>query len=310
MTGVDGIPTVHALIEAADCPIVVGQITRMKAAGYHRVILIDIVPDALGFPFADAHYVVPPYSDPAAAERAIDEIRVRENINLVIPSVDEGLLFWAGQRDRWAGLGVQVLISSSATVALCVDKLETFRFLEKHGFHTPATGLSYDPERPLMKPRRGRGGQGQRLWPNAPQGDVQRDVLWQAFVEGAEYTVDLLCHRPGEVLYAVVRRRLEVLSGISVGGLVVDFPALEAEARRFAALARLFGPANIQFIVADDKAFIIDVNPRTSGGQALALEATENWYAIYPQLAGGIEPRPKPLQIGKRMRRYFCESFS
>lgn len=296
------------LIEGADCPAVGSHVAWARAAGW-RIVAIDIVADAIGFALADAAYVVPPYGRAEAARVALDVVRSRERIDLVVPSVDEGLAFWAGLAPLWRAAGTQVLISPPSAIAPCLDKLATHAFLVRNGLSTPPTAAARAPGLDLTKPRRGRGSRGvRRLAAHQPAPESDEEMIWQAFVDGPEYSVDLLCGHDGPV-YVVVRRRLATASGISVKGEVVDRPDLAAPAVRLAEIAGFLGPVNVQFIDGPAGPMITDVNPRSPGGLGLSLAATENWWALYPRLLAGEPIVPVPVRHGTRMARVSADTY-
>jgi len=304
----------RVLAEGADSLIVGSHVEWMKRAGYH-VVLMDISNDATGKYLVDDFEVVPKYGSPGLEDQ-LWEIVERHGITMVIPSVDEGLLFWASIRKAWAEKNVHVLVSPPDIIDICSDKLKTHKFLTKHGFPSPKTKTYWSLGTPLKKPRKGRGSQGVEYFPDEPSESKQNDdVIWQELLTGPEYTVDVLCTAPGQVHYCVIRERLMTKVGLSTKGRVVEHPEIERTARNVAKKAEFFGPINIQFIEAGydqdkEKRFAItDINPRISGGQALTLDATENWFDLYPRIFAGEVLNPRPVTIGRAMSRCFKNIF-
>jgi len=304
---------IRVLAEGADSMVIGSHLDWMKKAGYH-VVLIDITEEATGRHLADHFEVVPKYGA-SNIDAVMADIISRHNIELVVPSVDEGLPFWASRREEWAKKGVHILVSNLETIEICQDKLRSHEFLVEHGLPSPKTQMTWSQETSFMKPRIGRGSRGVRYCPEGPPASSAENVLWQEYLDGPEFTVDLLCSAPGEVLYCVIRQRLTTSNGLSVKSRVVAHPEIEKTARNLAKVANFFGPVNVQFIEfgqnrGTENCFCItDINPRISGGQALTLDATENWFALYPKILIGEKLKARPVKIGRTLNRCFKNIF-
>jgi carbamoyl-phosphate synthase large subunit len=132
---------VNVLIEALGSPVW-GTLFPYLRPVVNRLVGLDIDPLAFGLYMVDRGYLVPQYSD----DRCFDmlwEICRREKIDLVLPSVNEGLLEWSRRREDFARAGIQVLISPPDTIAMCQDKWQTYQFFVQHNVPTPKTSLEH-----------------------------------------------------------------------------------------------------------------------------------------------------------------------
>ena len=159
---------------------------------------------------ADEGMLVPPVDDPAYLETLLEICR-KHQVGVVIPLIDSELVTMAEARDRFAALGVRVLVSSPEVIRLCRDKQLTCEFLKAHGLGAPAV-FSYEealdgPFPLLMKPRFGSRGLGQHCLPDRPalvQREADRDVsVIQEYVCGQEFTVDVYAGLTGVPTVAV-----------------------------------------------------------------------------------------------------------
>lgn len=89
-----------------------------------------------------------------------------------------------------------------------------------------------------------------------------RDVLVMRYLPGPERSVDCLAH-DGALVCCVVRRKP---MGIEGGQLLEENPALEETARRLTRHFRLSGVFNIQFRDDAGASYLLEINPRPSGG--------------------------------------------
>ena len=93
-----------------------------------------------------------------------------------------------------------------------------------------------------------------------------RPLLVMQYLPGPERSVDCLA-RSGELLQAVVRRKEE-------GGQVLeDNPDLVATVRRITERFRLSNLFNVQFRDAGGKTYLLEINPRMSGGLPFACRS-------------------------------------
>src|SRR5262249_34167830 len=119
------------------------------------------------------------------------------------------------------------------------------------------------------------------------------DPVVQDFVEGTEFTVDLLADLNGRVISVVPRERLVIRAGVSDKGVtrrnstVMDF-AVEVAER-----LQIVGAANIQCKWDGTQVTLIEVNPRFSGGIPLTMAAGADFASWLVQMAAGIEVRPQ-----------------
>lgn len=253
---------------------------------------------------ADRSYEVPLSTDPGYLD-AIASVCEREGIRLVVPTIDDELTLFANAVDRFAAMGVRVVVSPPATTALCDDKYATCRFLAERGIATaesflPET-LPADPVFPLfIKPRVGRGGVGAFPVRNAKELEffisyVSNPVV-QSFLDGPEFTIDLLCDFAGRPISVVPRERVVVRAGVVDRGRTSADPRLIQLALRCAGAMRFVGAVNIQCRIVDGQPVLFEINPRFSGGIPLTIAAGADFPRWIVELAIG---RDVPGMVGR-----------
>jgi len=137
-------------------------------------------------------------------------------------------------------------------------------------------------------------------------------MITQDYIEGVEYTVDVLCDISGEPIYIVPRKRLGVVDGKSTGGVVVEHEAIKEAVIKVCASTHFIGPINIQCIeTKNNELYFIEANPRVAGGMALSFAATQSWVApIVNNIVNQINIKPLDIDYGLKMFRYYNEVFS
>lgn len=166
------------------------------------------------FIFENYHAGVPKISDPdfiAVFNRIIDD----DHIDIVIPTHDDVALFLAEKRGQ---LHAAVLTADYWTTQVCRDKKKIYSLFSGQAF-CPQVYEGWDCFPAFLKPRRGQGGAGTRLIPDAarvPAGiDLSRFVICE-YLPGKELTVDCLTDNKGTLRAVLPRSRQRIFGGVSV----------------------------------------------------------------------------------------------
>jgi len=121
------------------------------------------------------------------------------------------------------------------------------------------------------------------------------DPIIQEYVDGVEYTVDILTDEGGEVLSVVPRQRISIESGKSVTGMTVEREQIRKYCTRIASSWELYGPSCIQCIEGSDSLQFIEVNTRFGGGAILSMQADDE---LIPNLLRIIKGEPTQPSTG------------
>jgi len=246
-----------------------------------RIVATEIRTDAPAWHMADAGHILPPSRAPEFIEALIALCR-QERVDLIVPLIDPDLPVLATNRTAIEAAGAAVLISSAETIRVCGDKSVTSEFLSARALPIiPSLSIAEARAAPLplvVKPRNGSASINVYTVTTHEQLEVMSnlvsDPLIQPYVVGDEYTVDVFSDpHDGRTLSTVPRRRLKVRSGEVSVARIERHPPLEKLAGDVAEAVGLRGPGNIQFIVAADAIWILEVNPRFGGGCPLSIEA-------------------------------------
>jgi len=298
---------ISVLVTAASrrVPLVRAFRSAVEKFGKGRVITTDINPLSPALYFGHKHHIVPLTTDRYYIP-IIESICDVEDVNLIIPTIDDELPIFGRVRQQFANLGIHVAIASERTAEICNDKYETWRFCQENGINAPETRLGSNVDvrhlryPVIVKPRFGRGSVNVFTVQNPTQLELflnyVSDPVVQDFVEGTEFTVDVLSDFNGRVLSAVPRERLVIRAGVSDKGVtrknvtVMDFAVDVAER------LQTIGAANIQCKWDGSQVTLIEVNPRFSGGIPLTMAAGANFASWLVQMASGVKVRS---QLGK-----------
>ena len=280
-------------------------IKNVQKAG-HISVATDMSEDCFGKHLADEFYSVPSAADENSPE-FLKKLVVDNNIEMIIPTLDDGLLNWALMKSELSENGISVAISDANTLKVFLDKWETYLFFEKNGIPTPKTSLKQEYR--LVKPRNGRGGSGIVITddPVDMTGNISQELL-----SGTEVTIDVLCDLNGKPVYIVPRIRLGIKEGKATGGQVIKNPKIDEYVEKICSAIHFIGPINIQcFIKENGDISFTEINPRLGGGSVLGMAATENWIPLMVKTfveKENVEPSTD-VKYGLKMGRYYDEVF-
>jgi carbamoyl-phosphate synthase large subunit len=230
-------------------------------------------------------------SDPAFAQ-ALLAVVAAERPTLLVPTQSEELPVVARLRETLRTLGCALAMGPPPGVDVAADKLLTAEALACAGLPVPRTLPGQTPRAELIealglpllaKPRIGRGGRGVLVFHDEAglPSLARRDLVWQEFIPGEEFDVNLFVERNGDAAASIVLRKTGLRdgeTGNALGVERVDRPAVRDLAVRAARALQLVGPLDIDIrLRADGTPVILEVNARLG---ANSLSATEVLQAL------------------------------
>lgn len=302
------------LVPGAAGPAGINTIKSLKMAGFGgKIIATDSSILSAGFFMASAHVVMPKVVDEVNYMMKLEQVINDHNIEVLMPSSGYDIQPYSKHRKQIEELGAKPVVSDLECMEICYDKMMTFQKLNGK-FDMPFTTTNPDkiPEFPIIaKPRREKGGYEMMIIEH--ENDLRQatskfpDLIFQEYLPGAEYTIDVLCDLNKKPLVAVPRIRLETKGGISTKGKVVHDPQIERICMDVADYVGIRGPCCIQMKEAKDGTLkLVEVNPRMGGGTIFAALAGVNFPALILDLIREKEIL-KPSFSEVTIIRYFEE---
>ena len=308
---------VNILITCSGGPAAIGVIKSLKSMNFNgTVVSVDCDSLSAGFHLSDKHYQVPLSIDDNYWTELLKIIK-NENINLILPTGDSDMIHFSKNKDVLNKMNVILFQSDYESIVTCQNK---FKFYNKckEKFNLPFTSINDDELTfPMFcKPKKGSGSRGVKVCydKNCVKSlDMSESLhrsseyVFQEYLPGLEYTIDVLCDMDSNPLIIVPRKRLQTKAGISSKGEIISDKFIEQECFKMCKFLNLKGPICLQ--MKEDVNGVprfIEVNPRFGGSTFFTTLAGVNFVKIILDLINGSKPiitKPKLIKI----IRYFEE---
>ena len=276
------------LVPGAAGPAGVNTIKSLKMARFDgKIIATDSSKLSAGFFMASAYVVMPNIIDEVNYMTKLEQVIHNHSIEVLMPSSGYDIQLYSKYRKQIEELGAKPVVSDMQSMEICYDKMMTFQKLnDKFDMPFTTTDPNKIPEFPIIgKPRREKGGYDMMVIEN--ENDLIQatskfhDMIFQEYLPGEEYTIDVLSDLNKKPLVAVPRIRLETKGGISTKGKVIHDTQIEQICMNVADFIGIRGPCCIQMKEAKNgRLNLVEVNPRMGGGTIFATLAGVNFPAL------------------------------
>jgi len=305
--------TSTVLVPGAAGPAGINTIKSLKMAGFGgKILATDSSSLSAGFFMADINEVIPQADEHSFLDRLFHIVKTYQ-VEVLMPSSGSDIYPYSENRKQLAEIGAEAIVSDRDKLEICRDKMLTFQTLSNKFLlpFTTAESDKIDSFPVLAKPRFGKGSRG--IVKIDDESDLKYiiskrdDMVFQEYLPGTEYTVDVLSDLDGKPIVAVPRIRMQTKAGISTKGRVLRDPALEMNCMKIAELVGIRGPCCMQMKEsAEGKLKLIEINPRMGGGTIFTSLAGANFPAMLLDMIEGRHVSV-PLISEITVIRYFEE---
>ena len=122
-------------------------------------------------------------------------------------------------------------------------------------------------------------------------------LLIQEWQKGEEHALNVINDLEGAHVATLAMRKLGMRAGETDRAVTVADPRLASLGQRIGAALRHVGNLDVDIIVAGDRSWILDLNPRFGGSYPFAHAAGANLPAALLALAQGLTPNPQDLRL-------------
>jgi len=210
----------------------------------------------------------------------------KNNIEVVIPTVDCELAPLASLKNRFEEAGIKLITSPVSVLEDCYDKYQLMQALEgvvplvPFQLFDDSTDIDSLSLPLIAKPRSGSGSRDIALIKkSADLNTIPRDgsFLLQGYLPGKEYSVDVFINQSGNAVAKVVRERIKIDSGIAVISQTIVDKKISEMAAKIAIHIGIRYVANIQLKLDElDQPRLLEINPRFPGTMPLTVASGVN----------------------------------
>ena len=301
------------LVPGASAPAGINTIKSLRMADFKgKIVATDSSSLSAGFFMSDINEVIPE-ADSASFVNRLFEIVSTHKVQVLMPSSGFDIYPYSENRKELSDIGAQAVVSDRDALEICRDKIMTFQTLVG-SFDLPYTTTDSGKikEFPVIaKPRFGKGSRDvMRIDDESDLSYVTSkfgEMIFQEFLPGKEYTIDVLSDLDKKPLMAIPRLRIQTKAGISTKGKIIRNPKIELNCMNIAQRIGVRGPCCIQMKESAEGVLkLIEINPRMGGGTIFSALAGANFPAMIIDMVEGKEisiPKVSPITVV----RYFEE---
>lgn len=253
----------------------------------------------VAFHYADKSMISPLIYDKAYIPFLLDYCK-ENKIDILLSLFDIDLLVLARNKERFAQIGTQVIVSEPELIEVCNDKWKTYLFLKENGFAVPRTYLSLqrvllaidsgELHYPIIvKPRFGCGSIAMSIAEDemallyyfrrntrtisrsylkyeSASVDEDEQIIYQECLIGQEYGVDIINGLDGVFRNAIIKKKIAMRAGETDISETVHDDAIKNEVERLGKLTGHIANMDCDVFLVDGKPYILEMNARFGGG--------------------------------------------
>lgn len=252
---------------------------------YGEVFCCDMNPMlSAGCQVSDGYFKVPRVTDKSYIDILLDFSK-KNSINMIIPTIDTELTILAKVKDRFLKEGILIAVSDIEICKTFYLKSTTEKFFQKYGFKTPKSIKNLkEADYPLFaKLDNSSCSIGAMKVDNYEVAKrLKGDYIFQEFIQGDEYTIDVFFDKNSEIKSIVPRKRIEVRAGeVNKAKTCKDRVIIEEIKKLGRYLKGAYGCLTIQlFKTENNQLYFIEINPRFGGGYPLSYLAGADYASM------------------------------
>ena len=272
-----------------------------------KIVATDMSKYAPAIYFADVFYLVPSIFDESYLPMILD-ICKKEKIQVITTLIDPEIEILSQNREKFRGIGVEVLAPYYETAELCFDKYKLFQHLKKAEIPTPETfGCFEDTKLALdsgklslpvfVKPRTGSGSVGARrvdtIETLKDAFDKDPGLIAQEYMQcedmDADVYVDTITHQPVSIFS---KRKLETKIGGASKTVSFKDEKLFSFLKEALAHFEFNGPIDVDLFYRDGLYYLSEINPRFGGAYLHAYGAGVDFVKMIEKNVNGQPNAP------------------
>ncbi len=242
----------------------------------------------------------------------INNICKKENINLVIPILNEDILYLHTK--------VPELMITNYHLIFCDKHRTSIHFKINNIPHPKVYKYNEFKIFPIIvKPCIGTGGLKNIIIYSEKDFhyqfkniDTQNVIIQQYIQNSIEYTTDIVCNKQSKILGQCTRKRISTRNGLCMEAETVNIKSINELTEKICNTFKFYGQINIQYLIKNDesnKIYVLEINPRSAGSAAISYEAGMPISQMIIDAYLNINRTYLLPKIGMKMLRYWSEVY-
>lgn len=281
----------------------------------YKIILSDADPFCAGLNSKYESKIIP-FGTDEKFEKTLEKIISNENIDYVIPGVDEELLkFW---KIKQKNNNFELILPSADFTELCLNKKKLMEELKEKKISYIPTYSIKNSEFPLIaKPIYGRGSRKVHKIENEKElkgyFDLYKlnpqETLLQKYINGREYTVSVIVNNKNKKI-GIIPKKIIMKRGITRIAVSKYNKKIGDTCNKIIEKFNPKGPFNVQLKFFEDTPYIFEINPRLSTTSVLTDKVFGNEIDLFIENFNKEKINlKKKMKEGIFMARYEKEVF-
>lgn len=272
-----------------------------KVKAFEEIHGYDSNPECIGKYFVDRFWAGKPLNE--LSKKELLAYCKEHEIGAIIPTRDGELTYFAKERGYFVDHGINVLISSSECVEMCEDKFLFYEKLCYWGLPCIPTYLKFgevESERQVVKERYGNRTHFSAAAHSSEEAHYLSakilEPIFQPFISGQEYSIDLFRTLDKKVFGPIVRQRNVIVQGESQISTTCIHSEIEQLCVHLANKLDIYGPCVMQGIEQADGEFLfLECNPRIGGASSLSIAAGLDSFTYFFKECLGMNLEKEPF---------------
>ena len=269
------------LVSGASGIVGYGILNSLRHNKELRLVGTTIYTRSVAPTFCDVFEMLPKTSEPDYLP-ALAKIIKKYNVDMVIPGIEDDVIFWNNHKDKLLETGTFLLLNKFELINLCADKWKFYEKLKETSAtqYAISTHISKDFDTLstpfLIKPMRGYGSKGIVKISDIESFNKYKDEIGSTYItqpivgnDDEEYSISAFFDKNSNMLdYLALKRKLSSEGFTQTAETVFD----EKWKKAILDLAIVFkpvGPTNFQFRLTEQGPKLLEINPRISSATSI-----------------------------------------
>lgn len=257
-----------------------------------------------GFNHCDENFILPDISSPDYPDAVVSLCREKK-VKAVLSFLDQDIDVLANHAELFREHGIATFLPDPATNQICFNKFETYRFFKSKDIDMPLTFSDIGDAKDalarkelffplIVKPKYGFGSASLFKARNMRELETffayQPEMIIQEFMDGDEYSFDMLFNLHSEVVSVYCKRKLAMRAGETDMAVMKYDERLLRFGKKIGDLLRHAGPMDVDFFITSDGVpKLLELNPRFGGGYPISHACGADFPRKMLAMLNGVE---------------------